>query len=90
MSAPATYQRFTSREDRIVARRRYSGVPAKVVARELGRTHNSINNRFASLQRKLARAHGDVLERHREEELRLLDELLGESRAKEQHGDEVQ
>jgi len=77
VNAPQRYQRFTREEDRIIARRRMNGLHWRGIAREVGRTPHAVRVRFAILQQWLEEAYGDVLAKHREEELDLLDKLLG-------------
>ena len=77
VNAPQRYQRFTREEDQTIYRRRTHGLHWRGIAREVGRTPHACRVRFAILQRWLEEAHGDVLEKHREEELELLEKLLG-------------
>lgn len=76
-TAPRTYQRFTAEEDRLIYRRRKHGLKWRGIAQEVGRTPHAVRVRYAILEQWIEEAHGDVLERHREEELKLLDKILG-------------
>jgi hypothetical protein len=76
-AAPNTYKRFTREEDRLIYRRRKHGLQWRGIAKELGRTPHAVRVRYAVLSQWIEEAHGDVLERHREEELKLLDKILG-------------
>lgn len=72
-------RRFNRAEDNLLVRRRSDGARDKVIARELGRSPSSVNNRLQTLRRRIREAHPDVLERHRQEELQLLRKLIAES-----------
>jgi DNA-binding NarL/FixJ family response regulator len=85
---PRASWRWSRREDRILAVRRYRGDRAKDIARDLGRSPSSVHERFQLLQRKLEDAHGDILAKHRAEELELLDKLLAEAGQPEMLGSE--
>lgn len=86
--APNLYRRYSRREDHILARRKFDRVNHKLIARELGRTTGSVNSRFQTLMDKLECAHGDILQRHREQELALLERLLAEAQMPEVHREE--
>lgn len=79
---------FSPAEDMTVAQRRFRGDSAKAIASDLGRSPVSVHSRFRELRKKLRRAHGDVLQAHRQQELDLLRKLIAESRAPEVLGDE--
>lgn len=79
-NAARSYQRFTRDEDRVIARRRMRGLTFRAVAKELGRTTDSVRCRYYMLERWLEEKHGDILEKHREEELALLEKLLVEAK----------
>lgn len=64
----------------LVRMRLVEGGLFKEIAHEFGRSEPVVVKRFNDLKRKLEHAHGDVLRRHREEELKLLDQLLAEER----------
>lgn len=68
---------WTKEQDIALARRRMvDGWQFKRIAHEFGRSEPTVLKRFHDLRDKLETAHSDVLRRHREEELALLDKLL--------------
>ena len=87
-SLPKSHWRYSRREDRTLVRRKMRGERDKTIARDLGRTAASVNNRWRVLLKLLAEQHGDIIERHRAEELQLLEDMLAEACSPELLGGE--
>jgi len=73
---------------RLVRRKKIDGAPFKRLQTEFGRSHTALHKQFHKLETMLESSHGEILERHREEELELLEKLLREQRSPEAYGDE--
>ena len=64
----------------LVRRRLVERRPFKQIAHEFGRSEPTVQKQFHRLESLLESSHADILQRHREEELELLDKLLREQR----------
>lgn len=88
MIALNRHRRFTRSDDHLIVGRKIQRTRVKVIARELGRTPESVNGRFAELKRKARDAQSTILTKRRTEELALLALMLVEAASPEKLGDE--